>query len=84
MQRRRVLDSDKQRVGGRRRRWEIMLMPGDDPEQLVQPDTLWQLVRRWVTPEQAEIARLRAEVARLRMERDIAKKAAAYFAKESM
>jgi transposase len=33
-----------------------------------------------VTPEQAEIARLRAEVARLRMERDIAKKAAAYFA----
>ena len=33
-----------------------------------------------VTPEQAEIARLRAEVARLKMERDIAKKAAAYFA----
>jgi hypothetical protein len=27
-----------------------------------------------VTPEQAEIARLRAEVARLKMERDIAKK----------
>ena len=35
-----------------------------------------------VTPEQAEIARLRAEVARLKMERDIAKKAAAYFAQE--
>jgi transposase len=35
-----------------------------------------------VTPEQAEIARLRAEVARLRMERDIAKKAAAYFAQD--
>ncbi len=33
-----------------------------------------------VTPEQMEISRLRAEVARLRMERDIAKKAAAYFA----
>jgi len=29
-----------------------------------------------VTPEQMEISRLRAEVARLRMERDIAKKAA--------
>jgi len=35
-------------------------------------------------PEQAEIARLRKEVAKLRTERDILKKAAAYFAKESM
>lgn len=35
-----------------------------------------------VTPEQAEIARLRAEVARLKMERDIVKKAAAYFAQD--
>jgi len=33
-----------------------------------------------VTPEQMELARLRAENTRLRMERDIAKKAAAYFA----
>jgi transposase len=35
-------------------------------------------------PEQAEIARLKKEVAMLRMERDILKKAAAYFAKESL
>lgn len=35
-----------------------------------------------VTPDQAEIARLRAQVARLTMERDIAKKAAAYFAQD--
>ncbi len=35
-------------------------------------------------PEQAEIARLQKEVAKLKMERDILKKAAAYFAKESM
>ena len=34
--------------------------------------------------DQAEVTRLRKEVARLRMERDILKKAAAYFAKESM
>lgn len=33
---------------------------------------------------QAELARLRKENAKLRMERDILKKAAAYFAKESM
>ena len=35
-------------------------------------------------PEQAEIAGLQREVAKLKMERDILKKAAAYFAKESM
>lgn len=35
-------------------------------------------------PEQAEIARLKKEIAKLKMERDILKKAAAYFAQESM
>jgi transposase len=35
-------------------------------------------------PEDAELTQLRREVARLKMERDILKKAAAYFAKESM
>jgi transposase len=35
-------------------------------------------------PEQLEIARLRREVTKLRAERDILKKAAAYFAKESL
>jgi transposase len=34
-------------------------------------------------PEQAELERLRRENAKLRAERDILKKAAAYFAKES-
>jgi transposase len=37
-----------------------------------------------VSTEQMEIARLRAEVSRLRMERDIAKKAAAYFAQDTL
>jgi len=35
-------------------------------------------------PEQQKIARLKREVAKLKAERDILKKAAAYFAKESM
>ena len=35
-------------------------------------------------PEAAELTRLRREVARLKLERDILTKAAAYFAKESM
>ena len=39
---------------------------------------------RPITPEQMEISRLRAEVARLRIEAEILKKAAAYFAKESL
>jgi transposase len=34
-------------------------------------------------PEQAEIARLKREVTKLKAERDILKKAAAYFARES-
>lgn len=35
-----------------------------------------------LTPEQEEIRRLRKELARAKLERDILKKAAAYFAKE--
>ena len=35
-------------------------------------------------PEQAEISRLKREVTKLKAERDILKKAAAYFAKESL
>ena len=38
---------------------------------------------RPVTPEQMEMARLRAELARVKMERDILGKATAYFAKTS-
>ena len=37
-----------------------------------------------ISPEQMEISRLRAEVARLKMETEILKKAAAYFARESL
>ena len=36
-----------------------------------------------VSAEQMELARLRAELARVKMERDILKKATAYFARES-
>jgi transposase len=35
-------------------------------------------------PEQAEVERLKRENAKLRMERDILKKAAAHFAKDSL
>lgn len=41
------------------------------------------VVRRTVTDAEAEVSRLRRENAELRMERDILKKSAAYFASES-
>ena len=37
-----------------------------------------------VSAEQMEISRLRTELSRVKMERDILKKAAAYFARESL
>jgi 3-(3-hydroxy-phenyl)propionate hydroxylase len=44
-------------VTGNRRRWEIMLMPGDDTHELVKPDKLWPLVKRWIEPQHADIER---------------------------
>ncbi|SFN19583.1 bifunctional 3-(3-hydroxy-phenyl)propionate/3-hydroxycinnamic acid hydroxylase [Variovorax sp. OV329] len=44
-------------VVGNRRRWEIMVMPGDDREALVRPESLWKLVAPWVRPEQATLER---------------------------
>jgi transposase len=48
----------------------------DDPEQAFPGNGRMK-------PEQLEIARLKREVTKLRAERDILKKAAAYFARES-
>jgi 3-(3-hydroxy-phenyl)propionate hydroxylase len=42
---------------GNHRRWEIMLTEEDDPADVVKPDRLWQLLRRWVAPETAKIWR---------------------------
>jgi 3-(3-hydroxy-phenyl)propionate hydroxylase len=44
-------------VNGDRRRWEIMLMPGDDPARLTEPDVFWPLIARWLGPEDARIER---------------------------
>ncbi len=44
-------------VNGRRRRWEIMLMPGDDPARLTDPEIFWPMIARWLGPEDAEIER---------------------------
>ncbi|MBM3646278.1 MAG: bifunctional 3-(3-hydroxy-phenyl)propionate/3-hydroxycinnamic acid hydroxylase [Alphaproteobacteria bacterium] len=44
-------------VGGERRRWEIMLMPGDDPERLAEPAIFWPMMARWLGPEDARLER---------------------------
>jgi 3-(3-hydroxy-phenyl)propionate hydroxylase len=44
-------------VGGRRRRWEIMLMPGDDPERLTDPGIFWPMMARWLGPQDAVLER---------------------------
>ena len=44
-------------VLGPRRRWEIMLMPGDDAQAISRPENVWPLVRRWVTPDEAVLER---------------------------
>lgn len=44
-------------VGGRRRRWEIMLMPGDDPARLTEPGVFWPMMARWLGPADAVIER---------------------------
>jgi 3-(3-hydroxy-phenyl)propionate hydroxylase len=44
-------------VTGRRRRWEIMVMPGDDPQALLKPGKLWSLLAPWIRPDQAKLVR---------------------------
>lgn len=42
---------------GVRRRWELMLMPGDDPATITRPENVWPLLAKWITPEDAVLER---------------------------
>ena len=42
---------------GARRRWEVMLLPGDDAASFAEPDSVWSLLSPWVTSDDAEIER---------------------------
>lgn len=44
-------------VTGPRRRWEIMLMPGDVPERMTEPETVWRLLAPWIRPGDARLER---------------------------
>lgn len=38
-------------------RWELKVMPGDDPGELTTPAAVYRLLEDWITPEDAEIER---------------------------
>lgn len=42
---------------GNKRRWEIMLMPGDDPVSIMAPESVWRILSRWVSPRDGRLAR---------------------------
>ena len=39
------------------RRWEIMLLPGEDPREMERAPSVWRLLARWLTPETATLWR---------------------------
>ena len=39
------------------RRWEISLKPGEDPTEAATPERTWQLLARWLTPEDGTLWR---------------------------
>ena len=39
------------------KRWEIMLLPGEDAADMVAEEKIWQLLSRWLTPDQGSIWR---------------------------
>ena len=42
---------------GKHRRWEISLKPGEDPKQVATPEGTWQLLSRWLTPDDGTLWR---------------------------
>jgi len=42
---------------GNHRRWEISLKAGEDPREAATPARTWQLLSRWLTPEDGELWR---------------------------
>jgi 3-(3-hydroxy-phenyl)propionate hydroxylase len=42
---------------GNRRRWEITVQPEEDTQAVTQPAKVWELLGRWITPDDAEIER---------------------------
>ena len=39
------------------RRWEIMLLPGEDPDEMARPDAVWRLLAPWLSAADATLWR---------------------------
>jgi len=42
---------------GNHRRWEISILPGEDPAHLATADATWKLLSRWLSPQDGELWR---------------------------
>lgn len=42
---------------GNRRRWEITIHPDEDSNAVTQPAKVWELLAKWITPDDAELER---------------------------
>lgn len=42
---------------GNRRRWEITLRDDEDSQMITTPPLVWDLLKKWITPEEAELER---------------------------
>jgi 3-(3-hydroxy-phenyl)propionate hydroxylase len=42
---------------GNHRRFEIMLLPGEDPREMEEPAQVWRLLKRWIGPDDATLWR---------------------------
>lgn len=42
---------------GTRRRWEITVLPDENSQEIAQSAKVWELLSRWITPDDAEIER---------------------------
>ncbi len=42
---------------GQHRRWELMLLPGETPEEMNQEAQIWKVLSRWISPANAKLWR---------------------------
>ncbi|SMD12138.1 bifunctional 3-(3-hydroxy-phenyl)propionate/3-hydroxycinnamic acid hydroxylase [Rhizobium sp. RU36D] len=42
------------------RRWEIMLLPGEDPREMEKPDNVWRLLSPWLASDEGDLWRAAA------------------------
>ncbi len=42
---------------GKHRRWEIMLLPGENPQEMESDAKVWELLSRWISPDEGTLWR---------------------------